>query len=37
MAQPVLLAVDSDRNILATIERDLTRRFAADCRYLAAS
>ena len=36
MAQPVLLAVDSDRDILAAIERDLTRRFAADYRIVTA-
>jgi thioredoxin reductase (NADPH) len=30
MAQPVLFAVDSDRDILLAIERDLTRRFGAD-------
>jgi hypothetical protein len=36
MAQPVLLAVDSDRDILTTIERDLTRRFAADYRIVTA-
>jgi thioredoxin reductase (NADPH) len=34
MAQPVLLAVDSDRDILVAIERDLTRRFAADYRIV---
>jgi thioredoxin reductase (NADPH) len=36
MAQPVLLAVDSDRDILLAIERDLTRRFAADYRIVVA-
>jgi thioredoxin reductase (NADPH) len=36
MTQPVLLAVDSDRDILAAIERDLTRRFAADYRIVTA-
>jgi thioredoxin reductase (NADPH) len=30
MGKPVLLAVDSDPDILAAIERDLRRRFAAD-------
>jgi thioredoxin reductase (NADPH) len=30
MAKPVLLAVDSDREVLAALERDLSRRFAAD-------
>jgi thioredoxin reductase (NADPH) len=34
MSQPVLLAVDSDRDILVAIERDLTRRFAADYRIV---
>jgi thioredoxin reductase (NADPH) len=34
MVQPVLLAVDSDRDILVAIERDLTRRFAADYRIV---
>ena len=36
MAQPVLLAVDSDRDILTAIEHDLTRRFAADYRIVTA-
>ena len=36
MAQPVLLAVDSDRDILAAIKRDLSRRFAADYRIVTA-
>jgi thioredoxin reductase (NADPH) len=36
MAQSVLLAVDSDRDILLAIERDLTRRFAADYRIVVA-
>ena len=36
MAQPVLLAVDSDRDILAAIKRDLRRRFAADYRIVTA-
>jgi thioredoxin reductase (NADPH) len=34
MRHPVLLAVDRDQDILATIERDLTRRFAADYRIV---
>jgi thioredoxin reductase (NADPH) len=34
MRQPVLIAVDSDRDILVAIERDLTRRFAADYRIV---
>jgi thioredoxin reductase (NADPH) len=34
MRQPVLLAVDSDQDILANIERDLIRRFAADYRIV---
>jgi thioredoxin reductase (NADPH) len=36
MAQPVLLAVDSDRDILTAIKRDLTRRFTADYRIVTA-
>jgi thioredoxin reductase (NADPH) len=36
MGQPVLLGVDSDRDILAAIQRDLTRRFAADYRIVTA-
>jgi thioredoxin reductase (NADPH) len=32
--RPVLLAVDSDQDILAAIERDLSRRFAADYRIV---
>jgi hypothetical protein len=32
MAQPVLVAVDNDPDILAALQRDLTRRFAADYR-----
>jgi thioredoxin reductase (NADPH) len=36
MGQPVMLAVDSDQEILAAIERDLTRRFAADYRIVTA-
>ena len=36
MAQRVLLAVDSNRDIRVAIERDLTRRFAADYRIVAA-
>ena len=34
MRQPVLLALDRDRDILAAIERDLSRRFAADYRIV---
>jgi thioredoxin reductase (NADPH) len=34
MAQPVLLTVDGDRDILSAIQRDLTRRFAADYRIV---
>jgi thioredoxin reductase (NADPH) len=34
MRQPVLLAVDSEQDILAAIGRDLTRRFAADYRIV---
>jgi thioredoxin reductase (NADPH) len=34
MGLPLLLGVDSDRNILAAIQRDLTRRFAADYRIV---
>jgi thioredoxin reductase (NADPH) len=36
MRQPVLLAVDSERDILTAIERDLTRRFGADYRIITA-
>ena len=36
MGKPVLLAVDSDPDILAAIERDLRRRFAADYRIVTA-
>jgi thioredoxin reductase (NADPH) len=36
MGQPLLLGVDSDRDILAAIQRDLTRRFAADYRIVTA-
>ena len=37
MGQPVLLAVDNDPDILAALQRDLTRRFAADYRIVTAS
>jgi thioredoxin reductase (NADPH) len=37
MAQPVLVAVDNDPDILAALQRDLTRRFAADYRIVTAS
>jgi thioredoxin reductase (NADPH) len=36
MAQPVLMAVDHDRDILTTMQRDLSRRFAADYRIVTA-
>jgi thioredoxin reductase (NADPH) len=36
MGQPVLLGVESDRDILAAIQRDLTRRFASDYRIVIA-
>ena len=36
MAQPVLLAVDRDSQMLAALERDLTRRFEADYRIVTA-
>jgi thioredoxin reductase (NADPH) len=35
MAQQVLLAVDNDGDILAAIQRDLSRRFATDYRIVA--
>jgi hypothetical protein len=34
--QSVLLAVDSDREVLAALDHDLTRRFAGDYRILTA-
>ena len=34
MAQSVLLAVDRDSQVLAALERDLTRRFKADYRIV---
>jgi thioredoxin reductase (NADPH) len=37
MAQPVLLGVDDDPDILAALQRDLARRFAADYRIVTAS
>ena len=37
MAQQVLLAVDTDREILTAMERDLARRFAADYRIVTAA
>lgn len=37
MRQPVLLAVDNDPDILLALQRDLTRRFAADYRIVTAS
>lgn len=37
MAQPVLLAVDKDSQVLAALERDLTRRFKADYRIVTAA
>ena len=37
MAQPVLLGVDDDPDILAALQRDLTRRFAVDYRIVTAS
>jgi thioredoxin reductase (NADPH) len=36
MAQPVLLGVDNDPDILTALQRDLTRRFAADYRIVTA-
>jgi len=36
MRQPVLLAVDADQEILAALQRDLPRRFAADYRTVTA-
>jgi thioredoxin reductase (NADPH) len=36
MSQPVLLAVDADQEILAALQRDLPRRFAADYRTVTA-
>jgi thioredoxin reductase (NADPH) len=36
MAQQVLLAVDNEAEILAALERDLSRRFAADYRIVTA-
>jgi thioredoxin reductase (NADPH) len=36
VAQRVLLAVDNDREILTAMQRDLTRRFAADYRIVTA-
>jgi len=35
-SESVLLAVDSDHDVLGTLERDLTRRFAADYRIVTA-
>jgi thioredoxin reductase (NADPH) len=37
MAQPVLLAVDNDHDILTALQRDLTRRFGSDYRVVTAS
>jgi thioredoxin reductase (NADPH) len=37
MAQPVLLAVDNDPDILTALQRDLTRRFGADYRIVTAN
>jgi thioredoxin reductase (NADPH) len=37
MAQPVLLAVDNEHDILTALQRDLTRRFAADYRIVTAN
>ena len=37
MAQSVLLAVDRDSQVLAALERDLTRRFKADYRIVTAA
>ena len=34
MGKPVLLAVDSEPDILAAMERDLSRRFAVDYRIV---
>ena len=36
MAQPVLLAVDNDPDIITALRRDLTRRFATDYRIVTA-
>jgi thioredoxin reductase (NADPH) len=36
MAQPVLLAVDNDPDIITALQRDLTRRFATDYRIVTA-
>jgi hypothetical protein len=36
VAQRVLLAVDNDREILTAMQRDLSRRFAADYRIVTA-
>ncbi len=36
MAREVLLAVDTDANVLAVMERDLSRRFATDYRIVTA-
>jgi thioredoxin reductase (NADPH) len=36
MAQPVLLAVDNDPDIIAALHRDLIRRFGADYRIVTA-
>ena len=36
-SQSVLLAVDSDRRVLAALQRDLTRRFQADYRIVTAN
>jgi hypothetical protein len=36
MGKPVLLAVDSEPDILAATQRDLSRRFAADYRIVTA-
>ena len=37
MAQPVLLAVDRDSQVLEALERDITRRFKADYRVVTAA
>jgi hypothetical protein len=34
MGKPVLLAVDSEPDILAAMDRDLSRRFAVDHRVV---
>jgi hypothetical protein len=36
MAQPVLLVVDNERDIITAMRRDLNRRFAADYRIVTA-